>query len=121
MLFFALVGVVSAFIDRENGVNLFILPELKSSRHRSLSAAGFAGQGHRLLSRDAATDNLPEVHDEHRFVGVTDMGFVDYDMVRPILLLRRAHYARKVTPPHTIPPRTGFHHSAHHAQQRRLP
>ena len=41
-------------------------------------AAGHLGRGHRVLVRNEAGE-LPEVHDAHRFVGVTEAGFVDFD------------------------------------------
>lgn len=73
--------VSSAFMDRSGGIHLFSLPELKSNKHRILSDNGHIGQGYRMLLRNEH-DELPELHDSHKFVGATSMGFVDYDMVR---------------------------------------
>ena len=81
--------LVAAFFDRSNGgLHLSSLPELRSGKHRRLAALGTPGQGHRLLTRNAQGE-LPEVHDSHRFVGVTDVGFIDFDTA-------------SITPPSTV-------------------
>ena len=81
LLVWALAPPTIAFMDRSNGIHLFNLPELKTSKHRQLSANGHAGQGHRMLLRNEKGE-FPEVHDSGSYVGITDMGFVDFDHVR---------------------------------------
>jgi hypothetical protein len=86
---FAVTAVVcSAFMDRSSPLHLFSLPELKGQKHRQLSANGHAGQGYRMLKPNDKAE-LPEIHDSHKFVGITSVGFVDYNTI-------------SITPPTTI-------------------
>jgi hypothetical protein len=88
LLAFLFAVPTAAFMDRSNGIHLFSLPELKTAKHRQLAANGHDGQGHRMLTRNEKGE-LPEVHDTGSFLGITDMGFVDFDHA-------------SITPPTTI-------------------
>jgi hypothetical protein len=80
LLFVALCAPSSAFVDR-SARQLFQLPELRAGHARALvlSHEGSLGSGHKHLVKDAATGAYPEVIDSHKFLGETELGFVDLE------------------------------------------
>jgi len=66
---------VEAFIDRQNGIHLFSLPELRSPLQRHLATGGAAWRN----LKESSDGEYPTVHDAHEFVGATPHGYVVYN------------------------------------------